>query len=228
MMKWRITEPQPQRSKNETTAPASLTEVEVPESVRQQRPRPGETFLVSVRRLSLDAGAAEKSQAEQAALGSSTKEFSCSFIGDGKSLKIGDCIVRLARSPQAQKKGMIRIRAGVMDVVKDYVRLVERVRPVAPLRAAHALGGGDLCAPMTGKVIKVNVAKDQAVAEGECLVVIEAMKMENQIRSECDGVIRRIQVSEGESVKVGDVIVTVEGTGTNGVQTAPTSKGETK
>jgi biotin carboxyl carrier protein len=201
-MKWKISEPQAQRAKGEAaSAPTSdsiVYEVEVPESIRQQRPRPGETFVLSLHPTGYNGSA------------SPALELSCSFVGDGKSLKIGDRIVRLARAPQAQKKGIIRFRAGVLEVVKDYLRVVERVRPVAPLRAAHAAVGGDLCAPMTGKVIKVTVVKGQAVVEGECLVVIEAMKMENQIRSECDGVVSRVEVQEGGSIKIGDVMLAVD------------------
>jgi biotin carboxyl carrier protein len=203
-MKWKISEPQAQRAKGEagptsnSTPHSNVYEVEVPESIRQQRPRPGETFVLSLRPTSNNESA------------SPALDINCSFVGDGKSLKIGDRIVRLARVPQAQKKGIIRFRAGVLDVVKDYLRVVERVRPVAPLRAAHAAVGGDLCAPMTGKVVKVNVVKGQSVVEGECLVVIEAMKMENQIRSECDGVVTRVEVQEGGSIKIGDAMLSVD------------------
>jgi biotin carboxyl carrier protein len=60
---------------------------------------------------------------------------------------------------------------------------------------------------MPGVVIKVLVKKGQLVAAGDVLLVLEAMKMENEIRSDRSGTIGSIDVSEGQQVQTGDPLV---------------------
>jgi pyruvate carboxylase subunit B len=63
---------------------------------------------------------------------------------------------------------------------------------------------------MPGKVLKVEVSAGEAVSEGQGLVIVEAMKMENEIRSPIDGVVTEIGVSEGDTVEAGAALFTVE------------------
>ncbi|MDE3153993.1 MAG: acetyl-CoA carboxylase biotin carboxyl carrier protein subunit, partial [Acidobacteriota bacterium] len=65
-------------------------------------------------------------------------------------------------------------------------------------------------APMPGKVVRVLVAPGDAVTVRQPLVVVEAMKMENELRSPKDGVVREIKVGEGVSVEAGSLLVVVE------------------
>ena len=65
-------------------------------------------------------------------------------------------------------------------------------------------------APMPGKVISVSVSKGDAVAQGDVLVVIEAMKMEHTVRSPVDGTVDEIAVAENEQVDNGQVLVVVD------------------
>ena len=62
---------------------------------------------------------------------------------------------------------------------------------------------------MPGNVLKVLVKPGEAVTEGQTLVILEAMKMENEILAECDGTITAIHVSKGDSVLEGADIVTI-------------------
>lgn len=87
-----------------------------------------------------------------------------------------------------------------------YRLAVEREGGRAPQR--HA--GGGLEAPMPGKVIKVNVAPGDAVAKGDEILVIEAMKMENAIRAPRDGRVRSVAAKLGEMVSPGVVLVELE------------------
>jgi biotin carboxyl carrier protein len=57
---------------------------------------------------------------------------------------------------------------------------------------------------MPGRVVSLMVEEGQEVADGEGLVVLEAMKMENEIRAETAGVVRKILVTEGQTVEGGD------------------------
>lgn len=65
-------------------------------------------------------------------------------------------------------------------------------------------------APMPGNAWKVLVKEGDAVKEGQVLIILEAMKMENEIRSPIDGIIASVNVVEGASVNGGDVLVSVK------------------
>ncbi len=62
-------------------------------------------------------------------------------------------------------------------------------------------------APMPGLVLRVGVQEGQEVAEGQGLLIVEAMKMENELRARAPGRVRRVHVAAGESVKRGDVLI---------------------
>jgi len=64
--------------------------------------------------------------------------------------------------------------------------------------------------PMTGNVIEISVELGQSVQEGDLLIVIESMKMENEIFSEVAGTITAILVTEEQNVGEEDVLMTIE------------------
>lgn len=64
--------------------------------------------------------------------------------------------------------------------------------------------------PVTGLVIKVNVAPGQAVAAGELILVLEAMKMESNITAPRDATVKAVHVKPGDSVKTNQVLVEFE------------------
>ncbi|GAI83765.1 unnamed protein product, partial [marine sediment metagenome] len=64
--------------------------------------------------------------------------------------------------------------------------------------------------PMPGLVVSVEVDVGDRIESGKGLVVIEAMKMQNEMRSPRDGVIKEVLVKEGTSVNGGDILVTLE------------------
>ena len=72
-----------------------------------------------------------------------------------------------------------------------------------------AVGGG-IKAPMPGLVIRVEVSEGQAVEVGDGLVVVEAMKMENELRATVRGVVERIHVTAGDRVEKGAELVTLK------------------
>jgi len=78
----------------------------------------------------------------------------------------------------------------------------------APKPAATA-GGEPVKSPMPGTIINVNVTAGQSVKKGDVLVVLEAMKMENEIKAAKDGKIISVSVNKGESVDTGTVLVTI-------------------
>ncbi len=65
-------------------------------------------------------------------------------------------------------------------------------------------------APMPARVTKVNCKKGESVRNGEILIILEAMKMENEIRSSVDGVIKEIRVEEGKNVSRDELMIEFE------------------
>ena len=83
-----------------------------------------------------------------------------------------------------------------------------------PTRGASGSGGaansGDVAAPMQGTIVKVTVEVGQEVAVGDSVVVLEAMKMENQITAEKAGKVTKVNVKVGDKVGAGDILVVIE------------------
>ena len=88
----------------------------------------------------------------------------------------------------------------------------ERTREIQNLTGRRAApdGGGVLRAPMPGLVVRVEVEPGQQVAAGAGLVVVEAMKMENELRAARAGRVAAVHVRAGETVEKGAALVTLE------------------
>ena len=76
----------------------------------------------------------------------------------------------------------------------------------APAPAAVAGDGTKVPSPMPGTILSVNVTVGQAVKTGDVLMVLEAMKMENDIGAPCDGTVKQLLVSKGSTVNTDDVL----------------------
>lgn len=82
-------------------------------------------------------------------------------------------------------------------------------KPAAAPAAAPA-GATTITSPMPGNIWKVLVKDGEQVKEGQVLIILEAMKMENEIMAPADGVVASIHVSEGASVNGGDILVSLK------------------
>lgn len=80
--------------------------------------------------------------------------------------------------------------------------------PKAPV-ATGVAGSVKVVAPMPGKILGVKVSAGQAVKKGDVLLVLEAMKMENEIVAPSDGTVASINVAAGQSVESGEVLATL-------------------
>lgn len=79
--------------------------------------------------------------------------------------------------------------------------------PAAP--AAPVAAGTVVAAPLPGNILAINVKEGDAVKAGDVLVLIEAMKMENEVVAPSDGVVKQIAVSKGAVVATGDTLLVI-------------------
>ena len=86
----------------------------------------------------------------------------------------------------------------------------ERTKLLSAAGAAAVSGPQRVEAEMPGKVVRVSHGSGDSVAEGEGVLILEAMKMENEIPSPIDGVVTELAVSEGDTVEAGALLFTVE------------------
>jgi biotin carboxyl carrier protein len=107
--------------------------------------------------------------------------------------------------------------AGDFDVHLDGTTIAVQIRPAGSFGrqkkdAAGAAGSGPqrVVSPMPGKVVKILVKPGDEVKARQGLVVVEAMKMENELRAARDGRVREVAVAEGQSVDAGSVLLIVE------------------
>lgn len=81
--------------------------------------------------------------------------------------------------------------------------------PAAPKKAAVAAGAGEhsIDSPMPGKIVKLVASEGQAVKAGDVLLILEAMKMQNEITADADGTVKSFNVAAGQSVKAHESLV---------------------
>ena len=117
----------------------------------------------------------------------------------------------------------VEVEAGKAMLLDEYEAIVPAAAPVAapvaapapvavpaaaPAPAAAApVAGEAVTAPMPGNILKVNVTAGQAVKEGDVLVVLEAMKMENEILAPKACTVKQVLVSQGATVDTGATLV---------------------
>jgi len=91
------------------------------------------------------------------------------------------------------------------------IRVEEETRYIIRTRGGKAQASGQvLKAPMPGKVVHVEVEVGQAVKPGDGLIVLEAMKMENEFRATVAGTVKEIRAQVGQAVNPGDTLVVIE------------------
>jgi biotin carboxyl carrier protein len=111
-----------------------------------------------------------------------------------------------------REEGRGRYTLGVDGRRYEVEALDERTRAIRDLTAAAAGASGPapLNAPMPGLIVRINVAAGDVVQVGQGLVVMEAMKMENELRSTSAGTVRSVAVQVGAAVEKGALLVELE------------------
>ena len=143
-------------------------------------------------------------------------------FADGEALRVesdwtpGDTLARLTvdGTPLVLKVGKVpmgfrlRVRGADLKVLVQSPRQAE-LNALMPEKLPPDTSKFLLC-PMPGLVVKINVAEGDEVQEGQALATVEAMKMENILRAEKKGVVKKVNAAAGASLKVDDVIMEFE------------------
>ena len=116
--------------------------------------------------------------------------------------------VEVEKGPDSEGNAIVRINGVRKDirVMDERTQLLEKMG----MSVAPSAGSGDVNAPMPGKVLQVLVEPGQAVEEGQPLLVLEAMKMENVIKATATATVSEVPVREGDAVEKGSLLVGFE------------------
>lgn len=113
------------------------------------------------------------------------------------------------------KKYVIKLNGKVYEVEIEEVTgeaatsIVENDAPARASDSVQSTGGQKIDAPMPGNIVSVAVKPGDQVKKGQLLVVLEAMKMENEIVSPVDGKVVSVAVAKGDTVNVGEALVEI-------------------
>ncbi len=116
---------------------------------------------------------------------------------------------------RVEAKRETQAMGGLMEVVLEGasydVNVIDpkRLRS-GPTDAAHDAGTAEIISPMPGKVVRVLVEAGAQVAAGDGIIVVEAMKMQNEMKSPKDGTVVTINAEAGATVRAGDVLAVIE------------------
>ena len=137
------------------------------------------------------------------------KKINSCLLADGRSFLLDNKVIRFNHSCISKKNEIYRFGIQSNGFVTQNHIIANILRPVKPRITSSNSNGGELRSPMTGKIISISVKINSKVKEGDTLVIIEAMKMENRIVAECDGVVSNIKVNPGKSVASGDLLLNI-------------------
>ena len=102
-----------------------------------------------------------------------------------------------------------------VEVEEGEAMILDEYEAKAPAAAAPAAApavtasGTTVEAPLPGNVLSIKVSQGDAVKEGDVLLIIEAMKMENEVAAPCDGSVQQIVASVGQMVSTGDALIVI-------------------
>lgn len=107
------------------------------------------------------------------------------------------------------KKYRVTVNGTVYEIELEELTGAAPSAPAAPAAAAPA-GGEQVTSPMPGTILAVNVAVGDTVKRGQVLMILEAMKMENEIMCPRDGKIASVNTSKGSSVESGTLLCVIQ------------------
>jgi glutaconyl-CoA/methylmalonyl-CoA decarboxylase subunit gamma len=113
------------------------------------------------------------------------------------------------------KRYEVEVERGQAAIVNTTEVAVDAVKPAVgtlakPQAELNSGAGETIKAPMPGTIFDIKVATGTAVKAGDVILILEAMKMENEITAPKDGIVAQISVAKGASVNTGDVLAVIQ------------------
>ncbi|MCF8362741.1 MAG: biotin/lipoyl-binding protein [Prolixibacteraceae bacterium] len=131
---------------------------------------------------------------------SKINDIAYSTIFNGRSVD-----VELSRN-KAGNKYEVHTRSNdfTVEIIDDRTRYLEASK------AGTGIDEAVISSPMPGKIVRINVEKEQEVTKGQTLIVVSAMKMESEYKSPLDGIVHRINVNEGDNISGGEPLIEIK------------------
>lgn len=120
--------------------------------------------------------------------------------------EIGSSPIVQSIQPVAEKPQIIEKTQPVQTKKEEQVKVEQAKQPAAQ---PAKVGGVEVKAPMSGLIVKIHVSEGQQVKRGQKLLVLEAMKMENDIISEHEGTVLKVLVKEGDNVETEQTLLVI-------------------
>ena len=121
-------------------------------------------------------------------------------------VKGGDALKPVAKVPPVQTS---EVKPEPAPEVKPEPAPARESTP-APVSKVSSVSGNSIPAPMAGTIVKIFVKDGDPVKKGDVLLVLEAMKMENDVMASTDGKIKSVHVKVGDIINAGDALITME------------------
>jgi len=112
-----------------------------------------------------------------------------------------------------EKVSELKLSASIPNQATPYMEpapVVKSAEPTRSIKPASVANASSILSPLPGLIVKIAVKEGDSVKEGQNVLVMEAMKMENEIHAPKDGVIKEIKVKTGDSVIENDVLIVME------------------
>ncbi|WP_298072418.1 biotin/lipoyl-containing protein [uncultured Bacteroides sp.] len=143
------------------------------------------------------------------------KEYKYKINGNLYKVTIGDIEENIAHVEVNGTPYNVEMEKVLKKAAKPVVRPVHTDAPTAPTTpiakpAAASSGKSGVKSPLPGVILDIKVKEGDAVKKGQTIIILEAMKMENNINADKDGRIAAINVSKGDSVLEGTDLVIIE------------------
>ena len=140
-------------------------------------------------------------------------EYTFSYLDEGKLVNTQNVFVRKLAGQyfvsEDNKQWKKLARQDAPNIMLNVNKVYQLFRGYKPSGMSGA-NEGELLTQMPGKVVKILVEEGQTVQKGETLIILEAMKMENEIKSSLNGVVKAIHVKEGQALENGVLMMEVE------------------
>ncbi len=138
------------------------------------------------------------------------KKFKFTISGDDYDVHIQDMEDNVATIEVNGTKYEVEVKSEVKhSKTPQLVRKPVVQQPGEGQIKKSATSGHTIKAPLPGTILKLNVREGDAIKAGQSLLVMEAMKMENQVMAEKDGVVSALKVKEGDAVLQDDVLIEI-------------------